>query len=84
MTPGTVPNPFRFVAWAACAIALGSCVPETAHQHPEGSPDWENPTVFDIGKERPHATFSSFPDRESALSLGRSESPRYRSLNGSW
>lgn len=46
--------------------------------------DWENPRVFGIGKEAPRATFIPFPDAASALRSGRTASPRYRSLNGSW
>lgn len=47
-------------------------------------PDWENPKVFDINKEKPSATFISFPDAESALTQERNQSLYYRSLNGTW
>jgi beta-galactosidase len=63
---------------------LAGCGEDLGHEHPEGPPDWENPAVFDVNKEPPRATFVSFPDRESALSLLRPESSRYQSLNGSW
>ena len=70
----------------------GACLTEedtpgtssTHEQHAEGVPDWENPAVFDIGKERPHATFIPFPDVATALSSPRHESPWYQSLNGQW
>ena len=29
--------------------------------------DWENPEVFQINREAPHATLISFPDEQSAL-----------------
>jgi beta-galactosidase len=68
----------------ALLILAGGCTDENSHEHPEGVPDWENPTVFDINKERPHATFTSFQDRESALARKREESATVRSLNGQW
>lgn len=48
------------------------------------SPDWENPLVFRIGKEAPRATSMPFPDRDSALSKRRLESPWCQLLNGDW
>ncbi|MGB5673008.1 MAG: sugar-binding domain-containing protein, partial [Gemmatimonadota bacterium] len=77
----------RFLSAAslgALLILAGGCTDENSHAHPEGVPDWENPAVFDINKERPHATFTSFPDRESALARKREESATVRSLNGQW
>jgi beta-galactosidase len=47
-------------------------------------PDWENPAVFDIGKEQPHTTMMVFPDVESALKDDRTASPYFHSLNGIW
>ncbi len=47
-------------------------------------PDWENPSVFDIGKERPHTTMMVYPDVKSAIEDDRASSPYYRSLNGLW
>ncbi len=47
-------------------------------------PEWEDPAVFNIGKEEPYATFVPFPDVDSALRLKRQESPYYLSLNGRW
>ena len=46
--------------------------------------DWENPAVFNIGKEAPHATFIPFPDAEGALKAAPKSSPYYVSLNGPW
>jgi len=47
-------------------------------------PVWENPAVFRINKEAPHATKMPFPDAASALAKPRDASPWHRSLNGSW
>lgn len=48
------------------------------------APDWENQAVFRINKEAPRATSMPFPDRESALSKKRLESPWCQMLNGTW
>jgi beta-galactosidase len=46
--------------------------------------DWENPEVFNINRENPHASLISFPDEKSALESVKSESPNYVSLDGLW
>ncbi len=46
--------------------------------------EWENPKIFNINKEAPHATFNPFPDLESFLKLDRMASPCVMSLNGRW
>src|SRR5690606_29268098 len=48
------------------------------------TPDWEDHAVFRINKEAPRATSMPFPDRESALSKKRLESPWCQMLNGDW
>ncbi|AJP72359.1 glycoside hydrolase family 2 TIM barrel-domain containing protein [Sphingomonas hengshuiensis] len=47
-------------------------------------PDWENPAVFDRGKEPARATGFPFESRELALEDDRSASTRFLSLNGQW
>ncbi len=46
--------------------------------------DWENPEVFNINREAPHATLISYNDEETALEAIKSNSPNYISLNGTW
>jgi beta-galactosidase len=46
--------------------------------------DWENPEVFQINREAPHATMISFPDEKSALEAVSKNSPDYISLDGTW
>jgi beta-galactosidase len=46
--------------------------------------DWENPRVFSINAELPHATFVPFPELSQALQLKANNSPWYKSLNGLW
>jgi len=42
--------------------------------------DWENPLVFNINKEEPHATFISYSDEKSALEAIKSNSQNYFQL----
>ena len=46
--------------------------------------DWENPQVFNINREDPHASLISFADEQSALEAIKANSPNYRSLDGLW
>ncbi|MEM8681764.1 MAG: sugar-binding domain-containing protein, partial [Planctomycetota bacterium] len=46
--------------------------------------DWQDPTVFRINKEAPHATKMPFPDRDSALRERPYRSPWCQLLNGEW
>jgi beta-galactosidase len=46
--------------------------------------DWENPEVFNINREDPHATLISFPDEQTAMEAIKSNSPNYISLDGIW
>ncbi len=47
-------------------------------------PDWENPAVFGINKEPPHATAIPFAQDNQALAGKWEDSPYYKSLNGLW
>ena len=46
--------------------------------------DWENPEVFNINREDPHASLISFPDEKSAFEAIKTNSPNYKSLDGTW
>lgn len=48
------------------------------------SPDWENPAVFGINKQPPHATLQPYPDRKTAIKADRTQSALRKSLNGNW
>lgn len=48
------------------------------------NPDWENPKLFRVNKEKPRATFYTFADAEQAKTLDKTKSPYYRCLNGDW
>jgi beta-galactosidase len=70
------------------AVALSSCKKLSKY---EGVPftekvprDWENPGVFNINREEPHASLISFADEKSALEAIKANSPNYKSLDGLW
>lgn len=46
--------------------------------------DWENPQLYELNKEKPHATFMLFSDKKSVVTDDYSKSPYYKSLNGTW
>jgi len=50
----------------------------------EQAAEWENPKVFSVNAEIPHATFIPYPDEASALKDEKNSSPFYQSLNGTW
>lgn len=52
-----------------------------AWEHPE----WENPEIFQINREKPTASFYKYSEASSALkNESWEQSPLYKSLNGSW
>ena len=53
-------------------------------QPPETPPPWQDPTVFQIGREPPRASFTPYPDAETAVRGRPADSPRRMSLNGDW
>lgn len=46
--------------------------------------DWENPKVFAINKEKPHASFYSYTNKKDALLFDRNEAKFFKLLNGYW
>jgi beta-galactosidase/beta-glucuronidase len=46
--------------------------------------DWENPKLFQKHREKPHAQFVPFADRDAALGGDRAASPYWCLLNGPW
>lgn len=48
------------------------------------TPDWENPQVFDINKEKPHATLMPFNSVHEALTQKPHQSVNYKTLSGTW
>ena len=62
-------------------MGLSDAVQEAAAQQ---VPDWENPAVFAINKEPPHATLFPYENRGLALARDPARSVYFRSLNGRW
>lgn len=79
-------------AWAVMAVFLlgpsawaqNRPVIPLAPQVDSARPDWENPAVFERGKEPARATGFPFEDRALALAGDRAASRRFLSLNGKW
>jgi len=46
--------------------------------------DWENPEMFNLNREDPHATLISYRDELTALEAIKTSSPDYQSLDGVW
>jgi beta-galactosidase len=46
--------------------------------------DWENPQLFELNKEKPHATFMLFDKKQDVINDDYSKSAYYQSLNGIW
>ncbi|MEO7768821.1 MAG: sugar-binding domain-containing protein, partial [Ferruginibacter sp.] len=46
--------------------------------------DWENPLLYELNKEKPHATFMLFDKKEDVATDDYNKSPFYQSLNGDW
>lgn len=53
-------------------------------QSQTNNPDWENPALFELNKEKPHATFHLYQDKNKAVTDDPNQSTWYKSLNGTW
>lgn len=49
-----------------------------------GNNDWENPLLYEVNKEAPHASFMLFGNSQDVMKDNYSASPYYQSLNGTW
>jgi beta-galactosidase len=69
-------------------IAISACKKQSKYEgvkFTEKEPrDWENPEIFKLNREAPHASLISFPDENSALNTKKEDSQAYLSLNGTW
>jgi len=66
----------------ALAVVLPLVLGAVSIRAQDGVPPYQDPAVFDIGREAPRATRTSFADREAALR--GDDAARTRSLNGTW
>ncbi|HNQ22187.1 MAG TPA: glycoside hydrolase family 2 TIM barrel-domain containing protein [Phycisphaerae bacterium] len=51
---------------------------------PQTPPEWQDPSVTGVNRERPRAVRCIWPDAGSALTGKADQSPYYRSLDGDW
>ena len=65
------------VFFVLCAALFSGSARETPN-------DWENPTLFAVNREAPHASFFVYTDREEALEGKRYPEGHYMLLNGPW
>lgn len=66
-------------AFACIALALSN----SCRRQPSKN-DWENPKIFAVNKEDPHAFFIPYATEEQAIANIHADSPYYRLLSGKW
>jgi len=72
-----------FAGFFVLLFAAGAGAVAQTISGPTGK-EWEDPKIFGVGKEAPHATFIPYPDTASALKNDKSASPFFQTLNGAW
>ena len=50
----------------------------------QGNNDWENPALYELNKEKPHATYMLFSKKQDVAGDDYTKSPFFKSLNGTW
>lgn len=55
----------------------------SAQETPTGE-EWQQEQNLSLGKEKPRATFQTFPDAAAAKAIQREQSPFFQSLDGAW
>ncbi|CAN5782710.1 glycoside hydrolase family 2 TIM barrel-domain containing protein [soil metagenome] len=63
----------------ACSVLLNA----ELYAQPTNN-DWENPALYELNKEKPHASFMLFDNKQDVVNDDYSKSPFYQSLNGTW
>ena len=71
----------RYFISSLFVVLLGSC--QSTESDFSGAA-WQNPTIFDVNTEPPHATLVPFQDVVSAATLNRKQSDYFQLLNGTW
>jgi len=74
----------RAAAVVLVVLGVGGGAGVWNRQAPAPPPDWENPAVWAINTEPPHATLFPFESRAVALAGDRAASPYFALLNGRW
>jgi beta-galactosidase len=73
-----------FILAGIIMILNSGCEKPQTVEGPAKLPDWENPKVFGVNKETPHATLMPYADKASATQCDRTVSSWRKNLNGSW
>ena len=73
----------KIAVFGLCFLAAAFIAQAPQSAGPRGD-EWENPRVFSVNAENPHATFVPFADEKTALAGNKSASPFFKSLNGDW
>lgn len=63
------------------SLVLLFCKSYTLHAQQN---EWENPTVYEWNKEKPHVDLKLYTTTEDAIKDIATDSPWYKSLNGTW
>lgn len=69
----------KFLSYIMCALVGITALSCAASDHA-----WNDLNVNQINRENPHTTMKIFPDKKSALTRDKKNSPWYSSLNGNW
>ena len=69
---------------SVAALVLIASLPLSAQEQKAPRPEWDNPTIVQIGTEKPHASFMVYPTALLARADRPAQSPWYLSLNGTW
>ncbi len=69
-------------AFILCGVVLLALVAGLSFA--QNIPEWQDPRVFGLNKEAPHATFTPFPSETAALARAQQPSSFTMSLNGIW
>lgn len=73
----------KIILQAALCFSLAISASATVHAQNSDAPDWENPSIFGINREPARATYTPYPDSDSATREG-GQSSMVQSLNGAW
>ncbi len=68
----------------AVQLCTGLVIFSLAAMAQSANNDWENPQLYELNKEAPHATFMLFDKQQDVVADEYSRSPFYKSLNGTW
>ena len=65
-------------------LTIGACFALVSLVFSQEKFYWENPAIYDVNKEAPHATLFAFENRDIAMENDRRKSKYYKLLNGKW